>query len=323
VAAPADAEDAVVNDVRVRLRRDAGLPWIGRLASPWRGRAASPWSSHGALPWCDRFALPPIAWLALPLLAAWPTWRWIAARLADGSDEPWGLVALALLIALVWREREAFAQSPRPALLLAAGVLLLASAAAPVPALVRAGLAVGALVAVLGAVRRRGQPLAALAGLALLSLPLLASLQFYAGFPLRVLTAEATRVLLAIAGLDVVRAGTALEVGGRLVIVDAPCAGVQMGWAAYAAACAAGAWLRLPDARFLARLPVVGLLVLGGNVVRNTLLVLGETSERGLGDAAHEAVGLAVFAAVCAAVLWHVDRGVPRKASLEIRHASR
>jgi exosortase len=307
VAASAEPEDAVVNDAHVRLHRETGMPSIGRFA----------------LPSTYRLALPPIAWLALPLLAAWPTWRWMAARLVDGSDDPWGLVALALLTALVWRERESFAQAPRSALLLAAGVLLLASAAAPVPALVRAGLAVGALVAALGAVRRRGQPLAALAGLALLSLPLLASLQFYAGFPLRVLTAEATRVLLGIAGLDVVRAGTALEVGGRLVIVDAPCAGVQMGWAAYTAACAAGAWLRLPDARFLARLPVVGVLVLAGNVVRNTMLVLGETSEHGLGDAAHEAVGLAVFAVVCTAVLWHVDRGAPRAALVEIRHASR
>jgi exosortase len=315
VAASAEPEDAVVNDAHVRLHREAGMPSIGRFALPSAGRSA--------LPSTDRLALPPIAWLALPLLAAWPTWRWMAARLVDGSDEPWGLVALALLIALVWRERESFAQAPRSALLLAAGVLLLASAAAPVPALVRAGFAIGALVAVLGAVRRRGQPLAALAGLALLSLPLLASLQFYAGFPLRVLTAEATRALLGIAGLDVVRAGTALEVGGRLVIVDAPCAGVQMGWAAYAAACAAGAWLRLPDARFLARLPVVGVLVLAGNVLRNTVLVLGETSERGLGDAAHEAIGLVVFAAVCTAVLWHVDRGALRATLVEIRHASR
>jgi exosortase/archaeosortase family protein len=300
VAASPDAEDVAVNVV---------------LAPPAPVRAAVR---------LDRLAaLPPVAWLALPLLAAWPTWQWTAARLADGSDEPWGLVALALLGAFVGRERESFAQSPRPALLLAAGVLLLASATAPVPALARAVLAVGALVAVLGAVRRNGQPLAALAGLALLSLPLLASLQFYAGYPLRVVTAEATRGLLAIGGLEVVRAGTALEVGGRLVIVDAPCAGVQMGWAAYAAACAAGAWLRLPDARFLGRLPLVGAFVLGGNVVRNTLLVLGETNSRGLGETAHELVGLGVFALLGAAVLWHVGRGASRAHPGEIRHASR
>ena len=307
----------------------AVLPSLfGRAAGPSlridvRERPARP-GRGSAVVWLERFAaLPPAAWLALPVLAAWPTWRWMAARLADGSDEPWGLVAVALLLVLVWRARESFAQAPRPAPLLASGVLLVAGATAPAPALVRAVLGVGALVAMLGAVRHRDQPLAALAGLALLALPLLASLQFYAGFPLRVVTAEATRVLLAVAGLDVVRAGTALEVGGRLVIVDAPCAGVQMGWAAYAAACAAGAWLRLPDARFLARLLPVGAIVLVGNVVRNTLLVLGETSSRGLGAAAHETVGLAVFAVVGAAVLWHVGRGVPCTPLEEVRHASR
>jgi exosortase/archaeosortase family protein len=180
----------------------------------------------------------------------------------------------------------------------------------------------GALVAVLAAVRRRDQPLAAYAGLALLSLPLLASLQFYGGFPLRVVTAEATRVLLALGGMHAERAGSALDVGGHLVIVDAPCAGVHMGWAAYTAACAAAAWLRLRDRAFLLRLPLVGATVLAGNVVRNTVLVVGET--RGaIGPAAHEAVGLVVFAFVCVLVLWHVQRGVPPRHRLEIRHASR
>jgi exosortase/archaeosortase family protein len=310
-APPRGAEDAVVTREDARVAA-AGAPAL-RLERP--GEPALRLERLGALP--------PAAWLALPLLAAWPTWRWMGARLADGSDEPWGLVALAALASLVWRERESFAQAPRASLLLASGVLLAAAAVAPAPALARAVLAVGALVAAMGAVRRRDQPLLALAGLALLSLPLLASLQFYAGYPLRVVTAEATRLLFALAGVAVERSGTALEVGGRLVIVDAPCAGVQMGWAAYAAACAAGAWLRLPDRRFLARLPLVGAIVLAGNVVRNTLLVLGETRGPGLDEAAHELVGLAVFAAVCAAVLWQVGRDSPRAVRVEVCHAPR
>lgn len=73
-------------------------------------------------------ALPPIAWLALPLLALWPTWSWMAARLADGSDEPWGLVSLAALAVLVWRDRDSFARAPRPGWLVASGVLVLALA---------------------------------------------------------------------------------------------------------------------------------------------------------------------------------------------------
>jgi hypothetical protein len=58
-------------------------------------------------------------------------------------------------------------------------------------------------------------------GLAVLALPLLSSLQFYAGYPLRVLTAEASRWLLA-PGFDVVREGTALM--GRRAAGDRRCA---------------------------------------------------------------------------------------------------
>lgn len=267
-------------------------------------------------------SLPPAAWLALPILASWPTWRWMAARLADGSDEPWGLVAMAALGLLVWRERDAFTRAPRGPALAAATCLLAASAVLPLPALGRATLAVAAVVAMLTAVRRREQPFLALGGLALLSLPLLASLQFYGGFPLRVLTAEATRGLLAMGGIVAERSGAALEVNGRLVMVDAPCAGVHMGWAAYFAACAAAAWLRMPDRAFVRRLPLVGVFVLAGNVLRNTVLVFGESRDRGLAPWQHEAVGIVAFALVCALVLHHIGRGLPR-GSQEVRHAPR
>ena len=36
------------------------------------------------------------SWLLLAAMVAapWPVWRWYVARLSDGSDEPFGLVAL-------------------------------------------------------------------------------------------------------------------------------------------------------------------------------------------------------------------------------------
>jgi exosortase/archaeosortase family protein len=108
-------------------------------------------------------------------------------------------------------------------------------------------------------------------------------------------------------------------VNGRLVIVDAPCAGVHMGWAAYFAACAAAAWLRLPTRALLTRLPAVGVAVLAGNVVRNTVLVAGEASDGGLAAWRHEAIGIVVFAAVCAFVLSHVSRAAHTHGSREPR----
>lgn len=256
--------------------------------------------------WVDR--LPAWFWLALPALALMPVWIWCAARLFDRSDDPLGIVALAALGALVVRDRAHFANSPRvgwlvAATLLAAGAIL---SAPLLPPLVRGVLAVLSISAALMALRAPGQPMLALAGLALLALPLLSSLQFFVGYPLRVITAEASRLTLMLFGIAAERAGSALEIAGRLVIVDAPCAGIHMGWVAYFTACVAAAVLRVPDGRFLRRIPLVGVAVLLGNIVRNTLLVLKEAQLVHWPDCTHEAIGVLAFAAVAAFVLWHI-----------------
>jgi exosortase/archaeosortase family protein len=134
-----------------------------------------------------------------------------------------------------------------------------------------------------------------------LALPLLSSLQFYAGYPLRVLTAEASRWLLAPA-FAAAREGSSLWLDGRLVIVDAPCSGVQMAWLGYFTACSVALAGGRDDRVFLARLPAVGLLVLAGNVLRNSVLLAFEGGDHALAPWLHEAVGLAVLAAVCGAI---------------------
>ena len=37
----------------------------------------------------------PLLILAMQGVAFWPVWRWYGERITDGSDEPWGIVALA------------------------------------------------------------------------------------------------------------------------------------------------------------------------------------------------------------------------------------
>jgi exosortase/archaeosortase family protein len=254
---------------------------------------------------------PAAAWLALQAVALTPTWLWMARRLRDGSDDPLGLLALAALAVLAWKLRHSLRAAPR------LGWLALASAGTLAATLLRTGfgflpalppLAAG-LVAVLalaaGLLAFLPKRVAALpvVGLAVLALPLISSLQFYAGYPLRVITAEASRWLLA-PGFSVAREGTSLLVDGRLVIVDAPCSGVQMVWLGYFTACAVALWARRGDRSFLARLPAVGLLVMAGNIVRNSVLVGLEGA--GLAPAAwlHEALGLAVLALACGGIAW-------------------
>ena len=256
--------------------------------------------------------LPAEGWLALQALALLPAWAWMARRLADGSDDPLGLLALAGLAWLVAVHRRYLRASPALPWLGAALLLTLAAtlSRASLPPLLGSLLAVLALAAGLLAFLPRQVAAAPVLGLAVLALPLLSSLQFYAGYPLRVLTAEASRWLLAPA-FTVAREGSTLLVDGRLVIVDAPCSGVQMVWLGYFTACAVALWARQRDRTVLARLPGVGLAVLAGNIVRNSLLVAAEGAGQPLPAWGHEALGLAVLAAVCGAIALLMQRPAP------------
>ena len=250
-------------------------------------------------------------WLWLGLLAAalWPTWWWMGQRMVDGSDDPLGLLALAALGVLVWLHRHVLRPSPRLRwlALALAGTIAATATQAYLPDLASALIALLALAAGLAAFLPTRVATAPVIGLSVLSLPLLASLQFYAGYPLRVVTAEISRWLLALSH-EVSRSGSSLLINGHLVIVDAPCSGVQMVWLGYFTACLVALPAALTNRTFLMRLPAVSVLVLTGNIVRNTVLVAAEASRQHLTGWAHEAVGLVVLALVCGAIGWVMSR---------------
>lgn len=247
---------------------------------------------------------PPVLWLSLQLAALWPVGLWAARRMADGSDEPLGAVALVLLAVALVGGRLACQRTARLPWLGAAGALTIAVTLLvghlPWLALAAGGsLAIGCAWA---AFRAPGSPVAPVLGLLWLALPLLASLQFYVGYPLRLITAQCSAWLLQLAGVAAEPSGASLMIAGRLVIVDAPCSGVQLAWLGYCTACAAALWHGVPDGRFIRRLPWVGLTVLGSNVLRNTVLVAKEGGVLALPAAAHETVGLAVAVLACASI---------------------
>lgn len=255
--------------------------------------------------------VPAIGWLALQAAALLPTWWWMARRLVDGSDDPLGVLALGTLALLVWHVRHELRCAPRLGWLALASAGTLAAtllrtgigplhALPPLPASLIALLAIAA--GLLAVMPRRVAP-APVLGLAVLALPILSSLQFYAGFPLRMITAEASRWLL-MPFFEVQREAASLIVDGRLVIVDAPCSGVQMAWCGYFVACVVALWVGRSNRGFLTRLPWVGLVALGANVLRNSVLVAFEGAGMPLGEAWHQAIGLAVLAAACAEIAW-------------------
>lgn len=241
-----------------------------------------------------------IAWA----VAGWPVWRWYVARIGDGSDEPWGLVALvAVLTVLPWRRL----REPLPG-----GAASIASVVALVvilgyeglPPIVRGGLWMLVLAALLGGTG----PALARAGLLLLSLPVVATAQFYLGYPLRALTAACSVPLLQGLGYEVTRQGTALRWAGETVLVDAPCSGIQMLWTGLFTACALAAIRSLGEGSTLRLLRWAGGVVAVANLMRCVALFLVEVRGGVPPRWLHEGIGLVLFGAALGAVVWAAGR---------------
>ncbi len=278
---------------------------IGRVSpSPLLGPPAArpaevPRSVAGGRPrWRAALAhVPRAAWpLALLLAALWPHGLWMTRRLTDGSDEPWGLLALATVLALVMRARRELVMPARGALLASGALAVLAAlAGAVVPPIFAAGVAMLALAAFLAAALPR-RPAAPMATLLLLSLPVIASLQFYLGYPLRLATAHAAAPLLALAGVEAQASGAALLWQGRTILVDPPCAGIGMLWVGSWAAALLSYLNDASPRRTLANGLVAAVAVFGANVLRNALLFFPEAGLVPAPAWLHPAIGLAAFA---------------------------
>ena len=232
-------------------------------------------------------------WALLPaaVLAGWPVLWWMGRRALDGGDEPWGLLAAGLAIGLtpkdVWLRPVTTLQMS----LALAGLLVSAWAMPEAPPLFR-GLVWVASVAVLtwGGAGSWGR-----LGLWILALPVTASLQFYAGYPLRVVAAEASRFLLAGVGMVTQREGVVLRWTGGDVIVDAPCSGVQMLWTSALLAAALCAGFRMSFWRTAHTALATVVIVLAANAIRVTLLFFVESGLWPWARPFHEAIGLLVF----------------------------
>ena len=236
------------------------------------------------------------AWLIAA--AVLPLFVWYVRRLNDGSDEPLGLISLGLAALLAWSDRKNLHASCKARS--SGAILILASALSfPwLPPLLRALIAVAGIACFYGLHRRIG-----LLALLMLSLPLVASLQFWVGYPLRVTTAEGVVQVLKLAGATVVRIGTGIAIDGRTISVDPACSGVRLLWHALVAASALAAVHHLSWRRGLLLLLLAVILTIPTNGLRALLLVI--QSWRGAADSSlvHESAGLAC-AALMLGLLW-------------------
>lgn len=247
---------------------------------------------------------PRLALVAAPWLF-WDSWRLLAGRFGDGlSALPLVLVGLAVAAPAV---RRIAAGEARPVPLLALSLALACYVPATLagPALAQAAVAVLAMVLLCRHVAGGGLAWAPLAGLALLALPVLPSLDFYLAYPMRLAGAVLTAALLRLNGIAVGVEGVALSWNGSLLLFDSACSGVRMLWASLFLVSGIGLAAGLRTGHYTRSLALAVALAIAGNAVRAASLFYVENGfVEGLqGPVAHEAVGLAAFLLLALAIL--------------------
>ncbi len=228
---------------------------------------------------------------------------WYASRLHDGNDEPLGFLSLTAALWFLWRDRGEMRKSNVTPLRLAL-VITTTTAVLPIPMppMLRA-LAGLAVIIIAAQVRQH-----AITVLLVLSLPVMASLQFYAGYPLRLLTAAGSHALLRACAVACERTGTMLSTPGGLVGVDAPCSGIRMWWTACVLALILMAQMRIPNRGVFAGLLAATALVIAGNILRATILFFPESGAVHWPEWTHEGTGAVIFALCTWALIAILER---------------
>lgn len=263
----------------------------------------------------------PFVLLLLQAIAFWPVWRWYAARITDSSDDAWGWIALAtagLMLARFkneWNEHQAKLWLPA---LLTLGYAFSFPFVTP---LLRALIAMMAIGATLSVTCFRSTFQLSFCGLLLLSLPLMASLQFYLGYPLRTSVTAISSSLLQLGGLAVIREGTCLNWNGKLISVDAPCSGVKMLWTGMCLTFTLACFFRLNLRKTIAAILLSFVAIILGNTLRAVALFYLEAEIIKLPDSisstAHSAIGVTMFLLTALTIGWLITR-LKRQSSVRL-----
>jgi exosortase/archaeosortase family protein len=241
---------------------------------------------------------PLLALLSLAIIAA-PLGPWYLARLHDEAEEPLGLLALTAALIMLWPQRKQLSLRLLPLLVGSAALLTLRFCGlASFPMLL--GLFV---IATLACSLRPFDAKPGVVALAVLSLPLMESLDFFGGYPLRLTAAEIARSALNFFSMEVMRAGSLLRDGMNLIGVDPPCAGIRMLWTGWFVAALLSARGKLNTVRTVTLLVATTLFVVLGNSLRAFILFFPESGRVHWPHWTHEAVGLAVHGLILWAVL--------------------
>ncbi len=253
----------------------------------------------------------PVLVSALVATGTWESWRWYFARVATAPEEAAALLLIVLFLGAIGfvHGRPSIQPCPLPVYSIAGLLALYAVTHAFVPPIVRAAGAAGLTLFCLHVAAFRRRPHIAFWALVALALPVVPSLQFTLGYPMRVLSASLTIALLQTHGFVVAREGTFILWRDDMVQFDAPCSGVNMLWAGLLLAMMGCTLLRFGPLQVLIAALLSVVLVIAGNVLRAASLFY---IEAGLVPRApgwwHEGVGLVAFGLTAVAILWCLAR---------------
>ncbi|WP_177428637.1 archaeosortase/exosortase family protein [Candidatus Venteria ishoeyi] len=249
--------------------------------------------------------------ILLQLGAFWSVWLWYIGRAGNDPEALWGLLALTTALFFSTGQTRKYKQTQWglfwPILWML--LYLLVSLYFPGFPLLHAGFAMLSVVSTLS-LWRFGKPWhLGLFGLVFLALPVIPSLQFYFGYPLRWVVASGASGLLTLSGLPVWQDGVYLHLAHYAVAIDAPCSGIKMLWASSYLACALICFYRLNTRQSLLLLGLSLVLLLLGNMLRASSLFYLET---GLMPAffpwLHEGVGVIVFILMALLLFWYGEK---------------
>ena len=250
---------------------------------------------------------PKILLAALHVVAFWDVWRWYFQRVSTSADESFGFIAIiAVAAACLWFRGKDAPIANR--WLIIGSILLYAVSYSFLPPLLRASIAMTSLAFAVSGWYFGRRLHFGIWSLFLLSLPLVPSLQFYAGFPLRVIVGEATVLLLKLNGLVVVREGIALNFGQQSIWIDAPCSGIKMMWTGFFLTS-----LLVTIYGFTMKKTIVAFvfgfaIVLAGNILRATGLFYLEAGLIRMPQQAHDGIGVVSFLITCIGIVYMLNR---------------
>lgn len=252
-----------------------------------------------------------LAVFAVVVGATWDSWRWYAARLMASPEEGAALlltlVFFAALAAPRFAKRQPLHSVPLAPL---TGLLCLYAAAVLVaPPIFAAAIAVTAALLTLYLAVFGQRPPVAFLGLVALALPVLPSLQFVLGYPMRLVSATLTVALLDLQGLPIERAGTYVVVRGEMVQFDAPCSGVSMLWALMLLTLMISVLNRFGIGKLAMAVCGTIAIAIACNVLRVSSLLYAEFGNWAPpGGFVHEGIGLVAFAGSAAGVIAALNR---------------